>query len=698
MILKKLVLNNFRQYFGNQEIIFASQKDRNVTIIHGENGFGKTCFLNALLWGFYGADGLTEDLPKRMNIIPDHVREVTTNPLAETSLVKISFKHGECEYTLERSITLAAERASKGQDTDLKLSRLEKSGMTSNFKKGDAQKIIDSILPKDLRELVFFNGENIDHLAMEENKEKVRDSVRGLLGLKLIEKAIDDLKSSNVRGKLKEDLKLNTDSKTTELLEQQSLLEEEINKKKNQLNTCRDNKAALNEKMLAINAKLEANRETREFQQRRASLESELKEAQKKIQDSEKNIGDLLATDGYTLFCAELAERGKIITQKLRMEGRIPARVMNEFIHDLLKAEECICGTCLPKGTAIWQKVEEQLTKAGHPEFNRAVGELDKAIGVIEGSINRTRELIVQQISDKTDLGERISTINEDLVEISQAIGRNDNEEIHKLEEQREKEDLRRDELLLQEGGLKSEIEIAENEYKKKNEEIQAMQQKGELGKRAQRRLQRLDEVIDLLEKILCIESEDLCTELGKEVEKTFRKISLHDYRLNLEDNFTLRLSKSVLGSSGPVRVDVATGTGQRQVMSLVFIASLVALAQRRNKIPTILRDLHGGDYPLVMDSPFGQLGDEFRSAIAKHVPNLAPQTIVLVSSSQYKGDVERELGVSNRVGKRYILRYHAPSKREDAKESITLGGKRYTIFKHDSTEHTEIEDCNCDN
>jgi DNA sulfur modification protein DndD len=93
------------------------------------------------------------------------------------------------------------------------------------------------------------------------------------------------------------------------------------------------------------------------------------------------------------------------------------------------------------------------------------------------------------------------------------------------------------------------------------------------------------------------------------------------------------------------------------------------------------------------MDSPFGQLGDEFRAAIAKHVPILAPQTIVLVSTSQYKGDVEQELGESARVGKRYILRYHAPSKRDDAKESITLGGKKTTIFKKDETEHTQIQE-----
>jgi len=71
MILEKLILENFRQFRGRQEIFFSTIKERNVTLVHAENGFGKTALLNALLWGFYGHDGLTEDLPKKESIIPE---------------------------------------------------------------------------------------------------------------------------------------------------------------------------------------------------------------------------------------------------------------------------------------------------------------------------------------------------------------------------------------------------------------------------------------------------------------------------------------------------------------------------------------------------------------------------------------------------------------------------------------------------
>ena len=45
MKLEQLVLDNFRQFKGRQEIIFSDHRDRKVTVVHAENGFGKTTLL-----------------------------------------------------------------------------------------------------------------------------------------------------------------------------------------------------------------------------------------------------------------------------------------------------------------------------------------------------------------------------------------------------------------------------------------------------------------------------------------------------------------------------------------------------------------------------------------------------------------------------------------------------------------------------
>jgi DNA sulfur modification protein DndD len=693
MILKKLILNNFRQYLGKQEIIFAFGKKKNVTIIHGENGFGKTCFLNSLLWGFYGKEGLTKDLPNPQHIIPDTIRVSSTSPNDEVASVQIDFSHNDLDYTLVRSITLGQELASLGEETDFELSVLQADGQTKYYQKREAQKVIDSMLPPDLRELFFFNGERIDHLAMEENKLKIRDSVRGLLGLQLIEQSVADLRSQNVRGKLMKEIQDNADEETAQMIQQETTKQSALSQKKLALETCRENQQAVAKKLEAINANLEANREARELQQRRTILENELIERQKALQDLEKQLTDLISTESYSLFCTELINRGEAITHRLRAEGRIPARVMNDFIEDLLKAEACICGTCLPKDSEKWSKVAEQLTKAGDPEFNRSVGDLDKAIGAIKASITRTRQSLGDLVVKRSELVDRIAAIKEELSEIKEKLDAKEDQEVHQLESERQRQDSRRADLHREEGALQKEIEDLEAELIRLRNEIGSRNLRLEEGQRAQRRLQRLDETVDLFSQILEMESEDLRKELGYEIERVFSLITLQDYKLRLTEEFSLRLTRNMMGTNGLVEVDVAHGTGHRQVMSLVFIASLVALAQRRKAIGSILKDLQGGDYPLIMDSPFGQLGGNFRSAIARHVPALSPQNIVLVSSSQYEGDVEKELGASERIGKRYLMSYRGPSKREDARDQILINGSTHTIYHHDENEHTKLEE-----
>ena len=83
----------------------------------------------------------------------------------------------------------------------------------------------------------------------------------------------------------------------------------------------------------------------------------------------------------------------------------------------------------------------------------------------------------------------------------------------------------------------------------------------------------------------------------------------------------------------------------------------------------------------------------EFRAGIASWIPQLAPQVIILVTPTQYRGEVEQELEKSGRVGTRYLLTYHAPTKRPDASETVTIGGKRHRQYFENETEFTEVKE-----
>lgn len=54
MIIKSITLYNYRLYEGDNTIVFKNRDDKNICLISGENGFGKTTFLHSLIWCLYG--------------------------------------------------------------------------------------------------------------------------------------------------------------------------------------------------------------------------------------------------------------------------------------------------------------------------------------------------------------------------------------------------------------------------------------------------------------------------------------------------------------------------------------------------------------------------------------------------------------------------------------------------------------------
>jgi DNA sulfur modification protein DndD len=54
MLIDSIILKNFRIYKGEHKINFPLTSNKNIFVISGDNGFGKTTFLTSLMWCLYG--------------------------------------------------------------------------------------------------------------------------------------------------------------------------------------------------------------------------------------------------------------------------------------------------------------------------------------------------------------------------------------------------------------------------------------------------------------------------------------------------------------------------------------------------------------------------------------------------------------------------------------------------------------------
>ena len=338
-------------------------------------------------------------------------------------------------------------------------------------------------------------------------------------------------------------------------------------------------------------------------------------------------------------------------------------------------------------------QVEELLVHAGDLHFNKAVSDLENGVGILSGNLDLSKDKILELSKKRAQLQDKIEHCMNRNQEIHEELSSKDDETVKELEEELgnliEKKDIEN----IEKGRCGETIDRIGEEIFVINEKIGAIEDKEGIAKIAEERVVAVQKCTKALRQILEVETRDLRPLLDIKIGETFEKIMTKDYKAQLTDSFEMRITKTLKKENTNVETEVALSTGERTVAALVFIASLLALAKERENIETVVKELKSTSYPLVIDSPFGQLST-FRAGIARQLPHLAPQVIIFVSPSQFRGSVEETLKKSQKIGKQYYLHYHGPDLPDTSEKELLINDmsiQQYT--KLDEGEYTKIEE-----
>ena len=164
-----------------------------------------------------------------------------------------------------------------------------------------------------------------------------------------------------------------------------------------------------------------------------------------------------------------------------------------------------------------------------------------------------------------------------------------------------------------------------------------------------------------------------------------FSQISFTPYIPKLSDKYELTLVENTSGKESLV----AASTGENQILSLSFIGGIIEGVREWSQKNTLMGP-DSSTFPIVMDSPFGSLDEIYRKQIANKLPKLANQLVVLVTKTQWRGEVAQEMESS--IGREYVLVYNSP-KADCEEDAIELGGTRYPLVRRSPNEfeYTEI-------
>ena len=163
MLLKSIKLENFRQ-FVNEQIDFSTDPDRNVTFIIGENGTGKTTFAQAFFWCLYGETSFADKV-----MLNRTISEKMTPDQEITVRVTLKLVHGSAEYEIIRTQVYRKTYSNKIQCSSsvINISVKTEDGNTRYLKTLECESEIKRILPKELSNYFFFDGERIDKMSKE---------------------------------------------------------------------------------------------------------------------------------------------------------------------------------------------------------------------------------------------------------------------------------------------------------------------------------------------------------------------------------------------------------------------------------------------------------------------------------------------------------------------------------------------------
>lgn len=187
MIIKELILHNFGVYASTNR--FAFKGEAPIVLIGGMNGRGKTTFLEAVLLALYGSNSFAYSESK-YKTFGQYLRSfVNESDGSLQTYIDLTFSmdaESKELYRIHREWDGSKKRIAEEI-------RVYKDGEYNQFLTDNWIMFIENILPSGLSNFFFFDGEKIAELAVEKTSKQMKESIKVLLGISLLDLLDSDL-------------------------------------------------------------------------------------------------------------------------------------------------------------------------------------------------------------------------------------------------------------------------------------------------------------------------------------------------------------------------------------------------------------------------------------------------------------------------------------------------------------------------
>lgn len=612
--LQKVYLRNWKCYL-EQEVKFSSNSDRNILILYGQNGAGKTSLQEGILWCLYGKNIVSlAKLKQYFNRV-----NLKTNPELEL-LVRLTLTNGKNIYELQR----VAQRIQRG-------STFYASTQSATFyfngqPQVDVEQRIESLLPHSCREFFFFDGNKIEEYAKLTHTDETRTAIERTLGIPEIRNLRDDAQGAlrKFEEKIKEASKNKEQLKvvTAEL----ATIKQQIAAKKAQAQKIKEEFGLEQDILKDIESRASQIEELQNKQKEIEKEERQKRNCEIQLKDLQAEIDKVVQLSPIYLLSDLLEETADDIQSQTVTTNRISVSV--DLLKELINEKTCLCGRCVDSEAHFY--LQQQID-----DYERANQNYRETIELHE-TYSGLRNISNYQTPNLEQLLEQKNSLIEDIEESQQVINR-------KQKETEEFDSKQAQDIWEKIGVTKNNIKNQKQRIQRIEKEVDYLRQQANQLKRKREELANQNKSTATLNKQLKLAegvqqaTEELINWFIDNRRETIEKYTTNIHRqvtnkpdeyraVKVKPDYTLGIENI----NGDIISPEEISAGEKEALSFAFISGL-----------NLASDTSA---PLMMDTPFGHLDNIHQKNIVKSLPQIPSQVILLATDRDLPESLLQEL------------------------------------------------------
>jgi DNA sulfur modification protein DndD len=667
MWISKIELVCFKSYQSQVFEFPQPSDDKNIVLVGGMNGYGKTSILEALYLCLYGKDAIvhlaraglkTDDSRGYPTFLEKAFNGEALRASRDTMMVRVVINSNKTRATdisrkwyFRSNGTWTVDEEAVVRDVVRGIPGTPRLDGKNGF---SLSELLDEMfVPAHVAPFFFFDGEEVKKLADQGRVEQVKQGLEGLLGVVLLRtlaerlKAYENKKRSEVTNVDEQNISSLLDSLTQN---QKNLaeLKTRVAKADENQSILKGQRTALLERITAAGGGGGDIATVKELVEEREQFRNKLKDNQRKIEEmlSGRLTFHLVSKDLLDSFREQLegelryftweADKASLEPRKLQFEDAFNSETKPEIRPPLTEEQLAAIKARLEAAWAslFYPPPEDCATEIVHTYLQ---GDLrQKALDFL-GGISLGQQEIQTLITEQNSLTQRIDDLGR---KISKLEGIDHDGTLTKLKAEFQKtqekidklsEDTRVDDRKIH--ALEAQVSSQKAEYERERKKLEDSSPIRALIEKSERVRSVIDTVIPALFPLKV-------TELASSMTTVYKQLAHKD--LVAKINIKADGSTTILGKSGK-EMTFDRSAGENQIFATALIAGLASVS--------------GVKAPMVVDTPLGRLDSKHRENILKFwTSDKSRQVILLSQDEEIDHSFFRQIEAS--VCKTYLLEH----------------------------------------